>query len=92
MSNTIELRACPFCGGRAARVRRIKLPTITAHTVRCECGASVANYDTRKAAIHAWNGGMLFKWKGARPGKCGKNAKKLIEETHRELAAVKEGK
>ena len=56
-----ELRACPFCGQKCARVRRFKWPTLVAHTVQCACGAKVANYDTHRAAVDAWNGCMLRK-------------------------------
>ena len=56
-----KLRACPFCGRKDAWVERVDLRIRFAHTVRCACGAKVANYDTRRAAVDAWNGGMLKK-------------------------------
>ena len=56
-----KLRACPFCGRKDAWVERIDLRSRFAHTVRCACGAKVANYDTRSAAVDAWNGRMLKK-------------------------------
>lgn len=56
-----KLRACPFCGRKDAWVARVNLQIRFAYTVQCACGAKVANYDTRKAAIDVWNGGMLRK-------------------------------
>lgn len=62
-----KLRACPFCGRKDAWVERIDLRIRVAHTVRCACGAKVANYDTRRAAVDTWNGCMLKK--NAKEGK-----------------------
>jgi len=63
-----KLRACPFCGLKTARVERVDLRIRFAHTVRCACGAKVANYDTRRAAVDAWNGCMLHPM--AREARC----------------------
>ena len=58
----ITLRPCPFCGLSDAWIKRAEISTgRICWKVICACGASVAWYTQRKAAVHAWNGGMRSK-------------------------------
>ena len=51
-----DLRACPFCHLKNAWLKKEKVVSIFAWTVRCACGASIGMHDSRRGAIAAWNG------------------------------------
>ena len=56
MSEKVELKPCPFCGGEAHPDNTWILSGARKWVVHCiKCGASIGFYETKKKAIEAWN-------------------------------------
>ena len=57
MKNNIELKPCPFCGGKAAISKgftlRIKGTAYLVHCLKCDTMSSL--YGTKRAAKKHWN-------------------------------------
>ena len=48
---TDELKPCPFCGGSNLEV----VDTPQGYFIDCSCGCFTGDFETREAAIDAWN-------------------------------------
>ena len=62
----LKLKPCPFCGGAAEPLVRVRA-TGKRHVVGCRnigCGVSVETdeYDTPEEAAEAWNGRPVYRW------------------------------
>jgi Lar family restriction alleviation protein len=54
MSEATELKPCPFCGGRDAKLW-IGLNEFTDGEVHCPCGAQSGNFPSGPEAVNHWN-------------------------------------
>ena len=57
MAETVELRFCPFCGGKAEIVTNYEYGLARGYFVYCTCCGITQDhkYSTKKCATNAWN-------------------------------------